>query len=114
MLARAICAIKRSGQAFPGAVSPDRRCISRAAQDLRCLADRETLPGNEQQQLAVPIAELPERVPQHMVPGGQGSGCCVVKALKQSRVALGASVLIPEHAPSAAQQPRQRIIRHVL
>jgi hypothetical protein len=114
MLARVIWAIKCSGQAFPGAVGPDRRCISRATQDLRCLADRETLPGNEQQQLAVPIAELRQRVRQHMVPGGLGSGRCVVKALLQSRVALGASVLMPEHAPSAAQQPRQRVIGHVL
>jgi hypothetical protein len=88
MLARVICAIKRSGQAFPGAVGPNRRCISRATQDLRCLADRETLPGNEQQQLAVPIAEPPERLRQDMVPGGPGLGHCGVKALQQSRVAL--------------------------
>ncbi len=114
-----IRASERSGQSLPRAVKSHRQGIARATEHLRGLRGLEPLPRDQQQQLAVALVQLGQRLRKSGIAaidrdrrGTDGRGG--FEPVYKGDIAASTPVLVREHPTGAPQQPRQRIRRHVI
>ena len=103
-------------QPFAGAMQPHSRCPAGAADHLRDPAEVKALPRSQQNQFPVTLWQLFKRVGEH--PGvryvDRRGLRHAADLLRQRFRASRAAALVGHHPPRAAQQPRQRVLRHVV